>query len=125
MPRLQIAGIDVSPYALENAVPEVRPFLRLGDARDLPYPDKSFDLVTAINTVHNLEVDGCKQALREIRRVSRHHAFIVVDGWKTPQQEQQLREWVLTAKTYFHADDWVALFREVGYTGDYYWFTFE
>jgi hypothetical protein len=31
-------------------------------------------------------------------------------------------EWALTAKTILHVNDWVALFEEAGYTGDYYWF---
>jgi ubiquinone/menaquinone biosynthesis C-methylase UbiE len=125
MPGVRIAGIDVSTYALENAPPEVRPFLRLGDARELPFPSQSFDLVTAINTIHNLDLEGCKQALREIQRVSRRHAFVVVDAWRTPEQERLLRQWVLTAKTYFHVERWQAVFREAEYTGDYYWFLFE
>jgi SAM-dependent methyltransferase len=125
MPNLRVAGIDVSAYALENALPGVRPFLCLGDAKHLPFPDKSFDLVISINTIHNLELAGCKQALREVQRVSRRHAFIVLDAWRTPEEERLLRQWVLTAKSYYHVDDWVALFREVGYTGDYFWFMFE
>jgi ubiquinone/menaquinone biosynthesis C-methylase UbiE len=125
MPGMHVSGVDVSSYALENAPPEVRPFLRRADARELPFPDGSFDLVTAINTVHNLDRQGCIQALREAQRVSRRHAFVVVDAWRTPEQERLLRQWVLTAKTYCHVDDWVALFREAGYTGDYYWFLFE
>jgi ubiquinone/menaquinone biosynthesis C-methylase UbiE len=125
MPKARIAGIDISSYALENALPEVRPFLRLGNAMELPFADRSFDLVTAINTIHNLELEGCKQALREISRVSRRHAFIVVDAWRTPEQEELLQQWVLTAKTYFHVERWESVFREVGYSGDYYWFIFE
>jgi ubiquinone/menaquinone biosynthesis C-methylase UbiE len=125
MPELHVAGVDMSRYALENALPEVRPFLQLGNATHLPFPDGSFDLVTAINTIHNLEREECKQALREIQRVSRGNAFIVVDAWHTPEQEQQLKCWVLTAKTYMHVADWEALFREAGYTGDYHWFLFE
>ena len=61
----------------------MRPFLRLGNATHLPYPDRSFDLVTAINTIHNLPLAECKQALREIQRVSQGRAFIVVDAWRT------------------------------------------
>ena len=30
--------------------------------------------------------------------------------------------WNLTAKTVKHVDDWKILFKDVGYTGDYYWF---
>jgi ubiquinone/menaquinone biosynthesis C-methylase UbiE len=125
MPSLRIAGIDVSTYALDNARPEVRPFLQLCNATELPFPDRSFDLVLAINTIHNLELPDCRQALREIQRVSKRHAFVVVDAWRTPQQGRLLKQWVLTAKTYFHVDDWVAVFHEAGYTGDYYWFLFE
>lgn len=28
----------------------------------------------------------------------------------------------LTAKTVMHVGEWMALFKKVGYTGDYYWF---
>jgi ubiquinone/menaquinone biosynthesis C-methylase UbiE len=122
MPSVTVAGLDISPYALEHAREEVKPFLRLGNARKLPYPDRSFDLVTAINTVHNLERADCIQALREIQRVSRRHAFVVVDAWRTPAQRHNLERWVLTAKSYLHVDDWVRLFTEAGYRGDYYWF---
>ncbi|MBM3300230.1 MAG: methyltransferase domain-containing protein, partial [Deltaproteobacteria bacterium] len=32
MPNLKIEGIDISPYAIENAIETVKPFLRVGDA---------------------------------------------------------------------------------------------
>jgi ubiquinone/menaquinone biosynthesis C-methylase UbiE len=121
MPNLTVAGIDISPYALENAMESVKPFLQLGNAKALPFPDHSFDLVLAINTLHNLPLPECKQAIREVQRVARRHAFIVVDAWRTEEERDRLERWVLTALTYMHADDWKKLFAEVGYTGDYYW----
>jgi ubiquinone/menaquinone biosynthesis C-methylase UbiE len=125
MPNLTVAGIDVSEYALENAMESVKPFLQLGNAKSLPFPDHSFDLVLAINTVHNLPLAECKQALREVQRVTRRHAFIVVDAWRTEEERDRLERWVLTALTYMHVADWKKLFAEVGYTGDYYWFIAE
>jgi len=125
MPNLTVAGIDVSSYALENAMESVKPFLRLGNTKELPFPDHSFDLVLAINTVHNLPLQECKQALHELQRVTRRHAFIVVDAWRTEEERDRLERWVLTALTYMHVDDWKKLFAEVGYTGDYYWFITE
>jgi SAM-dependent methyltransferase len=121
MPNLTVAGVDVSQYALDNALESVKPFLQLGNAKALPFPDRSFDLVLAINTVHNLPLQDCKQALREVQRVSRHHAFVFVDAWRTEEERDRLERWVLTALTYMHATDWKKLFAEVGYTGDYYW----
>jgi len=122
MPDLTVAGIDISEYAIENAIESAAEFLRVGNAKDLPYENDSFDLVISINTVHNLPLDECKQALREIERVSRSHAFIVNDAWRNEDEHKSMLAWNLTALTYMHVDDWVNLFAEAGYTGDYYWF---
>lgn len=122
MPRATLAGIDVSEYAHAHSMETVRPVIRVGNAKHLPWPDQSFDLVLAINTIHNLEPEECRQALREIRRVSRKHAYVVVDAYRTEEQKARLLNWILTAKTFMHVDDWKRVFQEVGYQGDYYWF---
>ena len=122
IPGVTIAGIDVSEYAIEHAMPTVREFVQVADARALPFPDNSFDLVIAVNTVHNLvRADGVV-ALQEIERVSRAHAFITVDAYRTPQEQEAMLAWNLTAQTILSVDDWKTLFVEAGYTGDYYWF---
>lgn len=125
MPKMSIAGIDISEYSIANAIEDIKPFLLVGDAKELPYEDKSFDLVISINTVHNLPLEECKQALREIERVSRTHSFIVVDAWRNEEEHKRMLMWNLTALTYMHVDGWNRLFTEVGYTGDYYWFIAE
>lgn len=122
MPNLTIAGIDVSEYAIANAIDPVKDQLRIADARELPFPDDSFDLVISINTVHNLNLDDCKQSLQEIQRVTRSDAFITVDAWYTDEGRRSFLDWNLTALTYMHADDWKELFNQVAYQGDYYWF---
>jgi ubiquinone/menaquinone biosynthesis C-methylase UbiE len=125
MPHATLAGIDVSEYAIANALEPIQPSLRVGNARSLPYPDKSFDLVLAINTIHNLPYEECTQSLREIVRVSRHHSFVMVDAYRTDAQREAMLQWVLTAETMLHVDQWLQLFAEAGYSGDYYWWTVE
>ena len=125
MPELTIAGIDISEYTIENAIEPVAEYLWAGNARELPYEDDSFDLVISINTIHNLPREECRQALREIERVSRAHSFIVNDAWRNEDEHQRMLAWNLTALTYMHVDDWVEFFEEAGYTGDYYWFIAE
>ena len=117
-----IAGIDISEYAIEHSMEDIRPFLRVGNAKELPYETNSFDIVVSINTTHNLPIEECKQALREIERVSRGKSFITVDAWRNDNEKEEMEAWNLTALTYMHVDDWKKLFEEVGYTGDYYWF---
>ncbi len=122
IPGIAVEGVDISSYAIENALPDVKKFLRAGNANNLPFPDKSFDLVIAINTIHNLPLAECKQAVREIQRVTRKHAFITVDAYRTSEEKKRMDAWNLTARTYMSVDEWVGLFNEARYHGDYYWF---
>jgi ubiquinone/menaquinone biosynthesis C-methylase UbiE len=122
MPRAEIRGIDISIYAYDHAKPEMKKHIQVASANNIPFPDDTFDLVISINTIHNLPLIDCKQALREIQRVSRRHAYVVNDAWRTEAEHEAMLKWNLTALTYMHVNDWKKLFAQVGYTGDYYWF---
>lgn len=119
---VKIAGLDISRYAIENSLEDVKPYLVVGDAKSLPYASGSFDLVFSINTVHNLELDECKAAIREISRVSKGSSFITVDAYSNEIEKERMMAWNLTAKTILSVDDWKTLFEEVGYEGDFFWF---
>ena len=122
IPGITVAGIDVSRYAIENAVDGMETFVQVADARHLPFEDDSFDLVVSVNTIHNLERDEVVDSLREIQRVSRRWSFVVVDAYRNAMEKDRIDAWNLTALTVLSTDDWVGLFNEAGYTGDYFWF---
>jgi ubiquinone/menaquinone biosynthesis C-methylase UbiE len=121
VPGLDVVGLDISQYALEEAMEDVRPYGVRGTALRLPFADDTFDLVISINAIHNLVHDECREAVREIERVSRRYKYIQIDSWFNQAQYDNLMKWVLTAVTYFEPEGWRQLFREAGYTGDYYW----
>lgn len=122
-PGINVSGLDISAYAKEQALPSVKENITLGNCRRLPYPDDFFDAAVAINTIHNLDADGCKQAVRELMRVTRHKTkiFIQVDAYSTPEEKELFEIWMLTAKTYLQPHEWETLFKEAGYAGDYFW----
>jgi SAM-dependent methyltransferase len=122
MPQATIAGIDVSEYAIENSISSIKSYLKVASAENLPYPDKSFDLVISINSIHNLPLERLKIALKEIQRVCRGDSYITIDAWRNEVEKENLFKWVLTAETMMHVDDWKKLFKEIGYAGDYWWF---
>jgi len=122
IPGIIVKGIDVSEYAIANAIDDMKAHVQVADARKLPFADKSFDVVISINTIHNLVREECGQALREIQRVSKRGAYITVDAYRTEAEKERMYAWNLTAQTIMHVDEWKAFFAEVGYTGDYYWF---
>ncbi len=121
IPGIKVRGIDVSSYALQHSLDDVKPLLALGNAKQLPFSDKSFDLVISINTIHNLPLEECKQALQEIQRVGKR-AFITVDAYRNDEERARMNAWNLTALTFMHVDEWKEFFNETGYTGDYFWF---
>lgn len=121
VPGLDVVGLDISRYALEHAMDDVRRSIVQGNALELPFPDASFDLVITINTLHNLQRPDCVESVREVERVSRRYKYIQIDSWYNEEQRENLMKWVLTAVTFFDPDGWRQLFREAGYTGDYYW----
>ena len=119
LPGATLAGVDISSYAIDHADPDVVDLVQVADAANLPFADDSFDLVISVNTVHNLDREGCLRAFAEIQRVSRGSAFVMVDGWKNAEEQDLLQRWVLTARTMLSAEDWLALMAEAGYEGDY------
>ena len=122
IPGAEIKGVDVSNYAKENAIESMQDNIVVANANNLPFPDDYFDLVIAINTLHNLPLIDCKQAFREINRVTKNNSFVMNDAWRDAKGKQSMLKWNLTALTYMSCDDWEELFKEVDYKGDYYWF---
>lgn len=122
LPGIEVNGIDISQYAIENSIESVRSKVCVGDARNLEFPDNSFDFVMSINTIHNLDRDDCAKALTEIQRVSGGKSFITVDAYRNEVERERMEAWNLTALTMMSVDEWKEFFKEVGYDGDYYWF---
>ena len=120
-PGLEVFGIDVSEYALMNCESEAVGRLQIGSADRLPFPDMSFDCVLSLNAIHNLPRERLIIALKEIQRLSDGKAFVQVDSYRTPEEKEIFESWVLTAEFHDYPDEWIKVFDEAGYTGDYFW----
>ena len=125
VPGLEAVGLDISEYAVANAMPDVKPFLRVGTAAELPYPDHHFDLVVSVNTLHNLYLPDLFKALLEIERVGRRHKFIVMDSYRNEREKVNLLYWQLTCECFFTPAEWEWIFQQAGYDGDWDFVCFE
>lgn len=124
-PGIEVAGLDISEYAIEHAKEEVKPFLQAGHANHLPWPDGHFDLVISITTLHNLQCFDLDKSLREIERVGRHHKYIVVESYRTEEEKANLLYWQLTCESFHRPEAWEWWFKQTGYTGDWSFIYFE
>ena len=122
IPGINVKGIDISDYAIENAIDDMKPHLQVANATQLPFPDNAFDAVVSINTIHNLEREECGKALQEIERVSRGKSFITVDAYRNNEEKERMYAWNLTAKTIMSVDEWIKFFKDLNYNGDFFWF---
>lgn len=125
IPEARVAGIDRSRHAVADVPESLRTHVQIGRAQDpLPWPDRHFDLVISLATLHNLKTFELAAALREIERVGRRK-YVMVESYRSPRELFNLQCWALTAETFFDPDEWVWFFGQCGYTGDYEFIYFE
>jgi len=125
IPGVEVTGIDISEYGIAHAKEEVRPFLKVCSATELPFADNSFDLVISINTLHNLYCFELDRALREIERVGKGNKYIVVESYRNEAEKANLLYWQLTCESFYTPDEWQWWFDRCGYTGDHSFIYFE
>jgi protein-L-isoaspartate(D-aspartate) O-methyltransferase len=125
VPGIDVTGIDISEYGLENAKEEIRPKLQYANAVDLPFEDNSFDFVFSVNTLHNLFLPDLHKALKEIERVGRRHKYVVVESYRSEEEKVNLMYWVLTGECFLAPHEWEWVYEQAGFTGDYSFIYFE
>ena len=103
----------------------VRPFCQVGSATKLPWPDRRFDLVVSLNTLHNLYLPDLWSGFREIERVARGAKYICVEGYRNEREKVNLMYWQLTCRSFFTPAEWAFVFKETRYSGDHEFIYFE
>ena len=125
IPDLHVIGIDSSEYCLENAKVEMLPFIFKHDAKEyLPFKDNEFDLVISLGTLHNLRIPFLKIALSEMERVG-NNGYLMLESYRNEIELFNLQCWALTAESFFDQDEWIWLYQNFGYYGDYEFIYFE
>ncbi len=125
IPDAEIYGIDISSYAIANSKEEIRDRLQVGNATDLPWPDKYFDLVISITTLHNLHAYDLDLALREMERVGKSNKYLCVESYRNETEKANLLYWQVTCEAFNTPEEWDWWFKQTGYSGDHSFIYFE
>lgn len=79
MPDLDLTGFDVDPAAVRLAsMRDPRGSFMTASIFDLPFPDRSFDVVGCFEVLEHLPGDGPDTALRELARVAKKAVVLSV-----------------------------------------------
>ena len=119
LPGLRVAGFDISRHGLADAKEEIKDSLFIHSAKD-PYPfqDKEFDLVISLGCFHNLRIFELENALSETQRVGKQ-GFVMLESYRNETELFNLQCWALTCESFFDKDEWIWLYKDFGYEGDY------
>ena len=125
LPCISMVGIDISTYAIKNSTDEIKPYLKVFDAKNtLPFKNKEFDLLISLGTLHNFRIPELKKVIKEINRIS-NKSYIMVESYRNEKELFNLQCWALTAETFLDNKEWQWLYKEFGYKGDFEFIYFE
>lgn len=77
-PEIKTYGIDVSMIAVREGFALGREIV-CGSAVNLPYKNKSFDLVVSSDTLEHIEPEDVDQVVSEITRVTKDYVFMQIN----------------------------------------------
>ena len=125
LPKISISGFDISKYAINKSPENLRKFLKVGDAKKkFNYKNTKFDLAISLGCIHNLEIFDIKNFLSEIMRVS-NQQYIMTESYRNEKELFNLQCWALTCETFLSPKEWIWIFKEFKYNGDYELIFFE
>jgi ubiquinone/menaquinone biosynthesis C-methylase UbiE len=75
---VEVSGIDISPGMVEKSkeLLDGRADLKVGDSENLPWNDRSFDVVTCSASFHHYP--GPERVLKEMKRILRPGGFLMI-----------------------------------------------
>ena len=119
LPKIKICGFDISKYGLNSSKKEIKKFLFVHKAQNkYPFKNKQFDLVISLGCLHNLKIFEIKKALNEIQRVGKK-SYVMLESYRNEKELFNLQCWALTCESFFDQEEWIWIYKEFGYTGDY------
>jgi SAM-dependent methyltransferase len=96
-------GLGIAPYLKRNVVGldthfsppfDARLIQKKGSALDIPFPDKSFDVVISVDMFEHIPPDSRTKAIREMMRVAKQKVIIAVPcGEMSHKQDKMLEDY--------------------------------
>ena len=78
----------------------------------------------SLGALHNLRLFDLKAALTEIERVGKQ-GYVMLESYRSERELFNLQCWALTCESFFDESEWIWLYKNFDYTGDYEFIYFD
>jgi SAM-dependent methyltransferase len=115
---MAVAGMDISGYAVANAIDAVRPFIAQGSCERVPWDSDFFDLVYCKETLPHLAEDQLRQTIPEMQRVCKSDNILLdIQVSENERGRALMKIWDETQQSCHGAGWWRALLGELKFRG--------
>ena len=121
IPKANVLGLETSKYAIDNSNSYFKSRIIKWDGLNIPFENKTFDLIICIGYIYTLNLSGITEILTEINRVSKKSSFINLATYNNAQDLEIFKNWSLLGTTVLKKNEWEKVLSKNNYTGDY-WF---
>lgn len=111
---LEVYGVDASDYAVQNAHPDIKDKIQLGDAKNLPFDDNFFSFAFGKEVLPHIEENSVKVVINECLRVSKGKIFFEIGCGSTEEEIERMKAWDLTQTCVKTSNWWENKFKEIG-----------
>ena len=116
----EIYGTETSKYAINNSENLIKNDIKFIKPLDIDFPENYFDLVIAFGVVYTLTIPDAIQILKKIEYISKNsNSFITLASYSTSEEKDLFESWTLGGNLCLKRDEWMILFEETNFTGEY------
>ncbi len=121
--NMDIYGLDLSNYAISESVSEIKDRLVNWDiSRGTTFPDNYFDFIYCKETIPHIDKKKIPKIIKEVNRIikNKKNIFIEIQTSINKTGLDKIKLWDPTHKTLLLKKEWIKLFKDYGYKGDFY-----
>jgi ubiquinone/menaquinone biosynthesis C-methylase UbiE len=120
---MKVYGLDFSKYAINESLSEIKDRLIYWDiTRGTTFPNNYFDFIYCKETIPHINIKKIPKMIEEIHRIvkKKTNIFIEIQTSSNKKGLSKIKLWDPTHKTLLLKKEWIKLFKNNDYEGDFY-----
>jgi len=121
VPGISCTGVEDHFYPIKKCKKEVKKFIKYANFTKLPFKKNSFDCIVAISSIYTYNFGDLLKIFNEIKRVSKNNKILItLASYENTKDLEKLLNWTTLSTVILKKKDWLKLFKEMDYKGDYF-----